>query len=113
MTIGKQFEFEACHSLPENEVYGKCCNLHGHRYELDIEVIGEINDLGWVCNYKEHVIDKYDHANLNEFFEVPTAENMTIEISKVLTEAFKNKNYRLKKVKLFETSTSYAELCLE
>lgn len=119
MKIGKTFEFEACHNLPDNDVYGKCSNKHGHRYELMVEVFGNINELGWVCNYaeikdivKSEVIKKYDHVDLNEFFEIPTAENIILEIVSILKNAFKNKPYQLSKVRLYETRTSYAEIDL-
>ena len=51
MTIGSTFTFEAAHKLPNEEVYGKCKKLHGHRYELTVIVKGDMCDKGWICNY--------------------------------------------------------------
>lgn len=115
--IGKHFEFEASHQLPEAECYGKCSNLHGHRYELQVEVSGDINSYGWICNFsdvkevvKRLVINKLDHQHLNQFFDLPTAEHIAVWIYKQIEEEIKEKDYTLERVKLYETSNSYAEI---
>jgi 6-pyruvoyltetrahydropterin/6-carboxytetrahydropterin synthase len=117
ITIGKHFEFEAGHKLPDNEIYGICSQPHGHRYELDIEITGCIKPHGWVCNFGElkklvddNIIKKYDHSNLNDFFEIPTVENIAIQIFEVLNTLLQNKEYKLNKVKIYETRTSYVEI---
>jgi 6-pyruvoyltetrahydropterin/6-carboxytetrahydropterin synthase len=117
IAIGKYFEFEASHKLPNREVSGKCNDLHGHSYKLEVEICGEINEYGWICNYSElkkiindSVIKKYDHTYINDFMNVPTAENILIDIYNILTKEFSNKNYKLKRLKLYETSSSYAEI---
>ena len=117
LIIGSHFEFEACHNLPGEEVYGVCSNMHGHRYELDVEVEGMLTKYGWICNYnelkeivQENVIDIYDHSNLNDFFEIPTAENIAIKIFEVVSGVLREKNYKLKKVRIYETRNNYAEV---
>ena len=119
MIIAKHFEFEACHQLPNMECYGACRNLHGHTYKLTIEISGPINEKGWVINFKdlkaivgELIINKYDHANLNDFFEVSTAENMVAKMYKDLKNYFNASSNRypgitVHSVKLYETSNSY------
>ena len=69
------------------EKYGKCANLHGHTYKLEVTIEGVINDDGWICNFSEvkklvrtQVIDKYDHQHLNDFFRIPTAEKIAQKI---------------------------------
>lgn len=115
ITIGKHFIFEASHQLPQEECYGKCSNVHGHRYELIVEITGKINSKGWICNFTEIkqivnkcVIDKFDHNHLNNFFTIPTAENIALWIVKTLQDKFKDKPYSLNQVKLYETENSYA-----
>ncbi|MCO7127527.1 6-carboxytetrahydropterin synthase QueD [Sporolactobacillus shoreicorticis] len=115
--VGRHFEFEASHQLPEKNVYGKCSKLHGHRYELTIEVMGEINEEGWVCNFsdvkkivQEKVISKFDHSSLNDFFKIPTAEVVASNIFNTLEESLKGQNYFLKSVKLYETSKCYVKI---
>ena len=119
LTITRIFRFEACHSLPHYD--GKCHQLHGHSYKLSVTVSGDIvtdphnpkygmiidfSDLKKIVN--EKVIDKYDHAHLNAFFENPTAEIMVEKIAEDISRALPN-NVKLVSVKLWETENSYAE----
>ncbi len=115
--VGRHFEFEASHQLPEGEIYGTCSNLHGHRYELDIVVQGEISKEGWVCNFSElkeivqnEIINKFDHSYLNEYFEIPTAENMIVWMEQVISKKLEGKDYKLCRIRLYETSKCYAEI---
>lgn len=117
LIIGKHFDFEASHQLPDAPCYGKCSHLHGHRYELTVEIIGPVNEQGWVCNFtdlkqlvKIHIIDKLDHSHLNQQFALPTVENITVWIFQTLQKVFQEQPFQLHKVKLYETATSYAEL---
>lgn len=121
MIIAKHFEFEASHQLPNEECYGKCRNLHGHRYQLEVRIDGKVNEKGWVCNFsdikkivKERVIDKLDHSHLNDRIDLPTAENILLwikkEIKPYLWSNEGEERYYLHSLKLYETSNSYAEL---
>ena len=80
-------------------LYGKCngINYHGHNYELTVRVAGPVDpvtgyviDLGLLSTVvKEHVLDRFDHKNLNldvpEFRDVnPTAENIAVVIHGLL-----------------------------
>jgi 6-pyruvoyltetrahydropterin/6-carboxytetrahydropterin synthase len=71
--ITKQFTFETAHALYNYD--GKCRNIHGHSYKLDVTVIGEpISDTenvkcGMVIDFgdlkqivKKEVVDVWDHA---------------------------------------------------
>lgn len=71
--ITKQFSFEAGHALYGYD--GKCKNLHGHSYHLDVTVIGTpISDTadvkyGMVIDFgdlkkivKEEIVDVFDHS---------------------------------------------------
>ena len=71
--ITKQFTFETAHALYGYD--GKCKNIHGHSYKLDVTVIGEpISDTnhvkcGMVIDFgdlkqivKKEVVDVWDHA---------------------------------------------------
>jgi 6-pyruvoyltetrahydropterin/6-carboxytetrahydropterin synthase len=114
--IGKHFDFESAHQL-KGSIYGKCQNLHGHRYHLVVEVEGEVDQFGWVCDFaeiedivKKMVVDKFDHKNLNDFFELSTAENIAKFVFEALDGELKTKPYRLSKVLLYETADSYAEI---
>lgn len=115
--IGRKFIFEAAHRLPNNMIYGQCSNLHGHRYELFVEIKGIVNEDGWICNFKDiksivqdKIIDKFDHACLNDFLEIPTAENILLWIFDELKNLGKDKNYKLNKLELYETEKCYAKI---
>jgi 6-pyruvoyltetrahydropterin/6-carboxytetrahydropterin synthase len=78
------FHFAAAHRLPRYN--GRCFNLHGHNYELRVGVRGRpdaysgiLVDFGDLEKaVKEAILDKCDHAYLNEFIENPTAENIVV-----------------------------------
>jgi len=103
-------------------VFGKCNNpnYHGHNYDLEVKVIGTVNeDTGYVLDtkhlsdlIKEHVLNKFDHKNLNLDVEVfktlnPTAENIAIVIYNILRPLIEE-NYELK-IKLYETPRNFVE----
>ncbi|MBT8258528.1 MAG: 6-carboxytetrahydropterin synthase [Bacteroidia bacterium] len=73
--ITKQFSFETGHALYGYD--GKCRNVHGHSYRLDVTVIGQpISDsnnvkYGMVIDFgdlkkivKEEIVDVFDHATI-------------------------------------------------
>jgi 6-pyruvoyltetrahydropterin/6-carboxytetrahydropterin synthase len=105
-----------------DNVFGKCNNpnYHGHNYELVVKLIGETDpDTGYVFDLKElsdiikeHVLNKFDHKNLNldtEYFkhQNPTAENIAVVIWEILREQI-GQQYELK-ITLFETERNYVE----
>lgn len=117
LTVTKRFEFHFAHYLPEYP--GKCAKLHGHTGILEVEVAKQFGKVestypGMVMDFKdlkavvmENVIDKLDHACLNEFFpENPTAENTVLWIRDQLMASF---GHGLVRVRIWETPSSYAE----
>lgn len=73
--ITKQFNFETGHALYGYD--GKCRNVHGHSYKLNVTVIGTpITDsenvkFGMVIDFgdlkkivKSEIVDKFDHATV-------------------------------------------------
>lgn len=119
ITLTKIFEFEASHSLPLYK--GACHNLHGHSYKLEVTVTGKVDldvshtKCGMIMDFKDlnnlvksNIISKLDHAHLNTLFSNPTAEIMVNFIADTLNEILP-KGVKLVSVKLWETSTSYAE----
>lgn len=128
--IIRKEHFNAAHRLhnpkwseeKNKEVFGKCNNpnYHGHNYVLEVKVIGEVDpDTGYVMDVKvlkdiirKHVLDRYDHKNLNmdvsDFKDVnPTAENIArvvyTNISTDLPEGLELK------IRLYETERNIAE----
>ena len=130
VAVFRKEHFNAAHRLhnpnwsdERNErVYGKCNNLnyHGHNYELIVQVIGEIDpDTGYLIDMKilsdmikEHILDRFDHKNLNldtkEFQDLnPSCENMAIVIHDILREKL-DINLQLK-IRLYETERNFVE----
>lgn len=107
--ITKGFSFEAAHQLPWHQ--GKCSNLHGHTYRLEVTVSGPINENGVVADFadvgavvKRAIVDRYDHQFLNDHFDNPTAELLAVSFFKQL-EA---EGLDVSRVTLWETPTCSA-----
>ena len=97
-------------------LYGKCNNpnYHGHNYDLEVTVIGEVDqESGYLIDMKTlsdlikaEILDKFDHKNLNldveDFKDLnPTAENIIKVIYNKLRKKLEDK-FELK-IKLYET----------
>jgi len=108
--------------LQNKEVFGLCnnYNYHGHNYELEVKVIGEIDpatgmviDLGYLRDIiKVEIEDRFDHKNLNldttEFTNLnPTAENICLVIWNILKGRLGDQ-YDLH-VRLYETPRNFVE----
>lgn len=123
--------FNAAHKLfnpawdkEKNEaVFGKCANenWHGHNYELQVTLKGEVNkDTGFLFDVKhlsqlinEHVIEKIDHKNLNvdvEFLagKMCSTENLAIGIWEQL-QPHLPVSVHLHCIKLYETPRIFVE----
>ena len=116
--------FAAGHSLREYK--GKCENVHGHNYRVQVTVEGEkLNRIGLLVDFVDlkravrQVIEKLDHQFINDvepFTTVnPSAENLAKyfydEVSRALNiEAshFNDAPVRIAQIKIWETDTSIA-----
>ena len=130
VTVCRKEHFNAAHRLhnpdwsdeKNQQIFGLCNNpnFHGHNYELIVKVIGEPDKAtGYVIDMKvlsdiikHNVLDKFDHKNLNldteEFKNLnPTAENIVVEIWKILREKI-SEQLDLKVI-LYETERNFVE----
>ena len=78
LTVRKEFEFCAAHSLPGHE---KCGYVHGHNYKVVVCFQGlneddMVVDFGTIKEQVKPLVDQLDHRNLNDFITHPTAENI-------------------------------------
>lgn len=128
--VTRRLHFSAAHRLhnPEFsdernlEVFGLCANpnWHGHNYELDVTVEGEIDPAtGYVLDLKrlrdvaeEVVVRDVDHRNLNldvPWLEgvLPSTENLVVAIWRRLAPAIPDA--RLVRLVLWETPRNYVE----
>ncbi len=126
----RKAHFNAAHRLhnpnwsdeKNKTIFGVCNNpnYHGHNYELEVKVVGEVDpETGYLIDLKilkdiikEHIEKRFDHKNLNldteEFKNLnPTAENVCYVIWQILREKLADK-YELT-VRLYETPRNYVE----
>lgn len=104
------------------EVFGKCAlpNYHGHNYEVEIKVTGEVHKkTGYVIDtktlsdlFRKEIHRRFDHKNLNldtkEFKKLnPTSENIVIVIYKLLRPHI-DKKMDLH-IRLYETQRNIVE----
>lgn len=117
--VSKEFTFDSAHHLHCYE--GKCKNLHGHTYKLQVMMRGKVDERGITIDFadikritKERVIDRLDHHYLNEALPPmnTTAENMVVWIYEQIRTALQEEglypSVRLEEIRLWETPTSYA-----
>lgn len=130
VAVYRKEHFNAAHRLHNpawdeavnQEVFGKCNNphFHGHNYELIVKLVGEPDpQTGYVYDLKrlselirEHIIERFDHRNLNEdtaeFANLnPTAENIAVVIYNILRPLI-DAHLDLQ-VRLYETPRNFVE----
>jgi 6-pyruvoyltetrahydropterin/6-carboxytetrahydropterin synthase len=105
------FTFEAAHHLDWHT--GKCKNLHGHSYRLDVTVAGGLDANGVVVDFdilnsivQREVIDHWDHRDLNEVLDNPTAELLAHRAWELLTGG----GLAVSALRLWETPGSWVDL---
>lgn len=130
ISVFRKAHFNAAHRLhnpswderKNKEVFGVCnnANYHGHNYELEVKISGEVDpQTGYLTDLKvlkdlikTEIEDRFDHKNLNldtsEFAELnPTAENICFVIWRILRE--KLDDDKALTVRLYETPRNYVE----
>jgi 6-pyruvoyltetrahydropterin/6-carboxytetrahydropterin synthase len=128
--VTRRLHFSAAHRLhnpalsdAENQaLYGLCNspNWHGHNYELDVTVEGEIDpETGYVFDLKRlrdvveaEVLLDLDHRNLNLDVgwlkgTLPSTENLVVAIWRRLEPSLEG--VRLARLVLWETPRNYVE----
>ena len=106
--------FDAAHKLVGYK--GKCSQVHGHRWKVEVFVLGErLSNIGILMDFDvlkrelEKIVKKLDHSFLNDFKEIgnPTTEN----ISKYIFNNLKGlwNSVKLEKVRIWETPEAWCE----
>jgi 6-pyruvoyltetrahydropterin/6-carboxytetrahydropterin synthase len=110
--------FSSAHQLRGYK--GKCENLHGHNYKIEIYARGrELDNIGLLVDFGElkeaadEVVQYLDHRNINELppFDVelnPSAENLARYILERVSARVGDERVSVYKVRCFETPTSIA-----
>ena len=130
VSVTRKVYFSAAHRLyrpgwseeKNREVFGQCANpnWHGHNYELDVTVEGELDgETGYVLDLKRlgdvvqaSVIGDVDHRNLNLdvswMSDNPTTENLVVAIWRRILPRLPD-SVELKRLVLRETPRNYVE----
>ncbi|HEY0386446.1 MAG TPA: 6-carboxytetrahydropterin synthase QueD [Pyrinomonadaceae bacterium] len=115
--------FSSAHQL--RGYRGKCENLHGHNYKIEIYARGsELDNIGLLVDFGElktaadEVVQYLDHRNINElepFDEElnPSAENLARYILERVSSRVGDERVQVYKVRCFETPTSVATYQLD
>lgn len=113
MKITKRVDFCAAHSISGA---GKCERKHGHNWEAIIEVYfdGKLDSRGFIADVAEikQAAFKYDHDDLDNYFESASTENVAQQIADDVADICKNADsvgfYSIN-VLLIETKNNSAE----
>ena len=129
-SVIRKIHFNAAHRLhnrkrseeKNQEVFGLCnnANYHGHNYELEVKLTGEIDpETGYVYDMKllanlikMEIEERFDHKNLNldvpDFIDlIPSAENISVVIYDILRQKIESE-FDLS-IKLWETPRNCVE----
>src|SRR6202166_1049743 len=131
LRVCRRESFDAAHqlcdprlSVEENRaLYGKCINLHGHRYQLEVIVAGDMDGAsGYVVDLKQlpdliksEIIQHVAHHNLNTAVawlgaRTPPAENLAMVFFERLRPHITRGT--LHTVRVWETEKNWAECTL-
>lgn len=109
--LERTFRFEAAHFLPRVPEGHKCARMHGHSYQVDVVIEGEIHpETGWLVDFAEidekvsPLIRRLDHQILNEVDGLgnPTSELLAVWLWQRIAPALPG----LVEVVVSETQTS-------
>lgn len=128
LRVSRRESFNAAHQLSDpnlsdsenHQLFGKCTNLHGHNYVVEVVVSGQVDPAtGYVMDLKrlsdlicEEIIEQVDHRNLNTDVpwlhgRLPTAENLAVAFWDRLKPRLQNATRFA--VRVWETEKTWAE----
>ncbi len=112
-----EYTFASGHALRGYK--GKCENVHGHNYKLQVTVEGErLNSIGLLMDFVElraairSLAERLDHRFLNDLAPFdrinPSAENLALYFGQELEGKIAAQGLRLQAVKVWESDTTSA-----
>jgi len=113
-----QEEFSAAHAL--RGYRGKCENLHGHNWKVEVYVRGaQLDEIGMLVDFKDlkeatrGVMTYLDHLNLNELKPFdnelnPSSEHLAGFIFHKVAERINSDRVKVYKVRVWETPSTCA-----
>jgi len=116
--VSRDEEFSAAHALRGYK--GKCENLHGHNWKVEVYVRGErLDEIGMLVDFRElkaatrRVMNHLDHRNLNELKPFdnemnPSSEHLAGFILHEVAAQINNERVKVYKVRVWETPSTSA-----
>lgn len=129
-----EHSFDSAHFLAN--YVGKCGNIHGHRWRIEVEILAEelvkdgqlegmVIDFGDLKKDIKEYLDYYDHSLIvqensmrKELLELLIEDNFKVIVvpfrttaenfSKFFYESISEKGYKVKRVTVYETPTNSA-----
>ncbi len=109
--------FSAAHQLRGYD--GKCENLHGHNWRVNVHVTAErLNEIGLAIDFHElkkiteEILEPLDHSNLNDVFPFteinPSSENIAKWVYDSLKKRISGRNVQASMVTVWESETASA-----
>lgn len=116
ISISRRYHFEAAHLLPKVLDGHRCKRLHGHNYEMEVTLVGGINDVGFIMDFwdldrlVQPILDRVDHRYLNDVpgLENPTAEFIALWFLARLRQAIEDESTGVSSVRIYETKDCWA-----
>ena len=117
-----QMSFSAAHYL--RNYVGKCANLHGHNYKVEVHVRGpKLNETGMLIDFADlkaatrKVVDYLDHRNINDLppFDKEinsTAEEIAAYFMREVGAQLNNDRIQVYQVRVWETENCVATCAL-
>lgn len=105
--------FDAAHFIEGHE--GKCANLHGHTWKIELWVKGDdalLDKRGilWDFGNAKKAAERFDHKNLNEVMDGnPTAERLVVDIFLALKRERPELEFKVRVYENVASKTSYCE----
>ena len=110
-------QFGAAHQL--RDFGGKCENLHGHNWKIEVYVTGDrldnaglLLDFGVLKKATQNILETLDHQFLNEleyFKDInPSSENIARYIYEALKKDWNPEGVKISKVTAWESDTACA-----
>ncbi|MFB0516355.1 MAG: 6-pyruvoyl tetrahydropterin synthase family protein [Candidatus Neomarinimicrobiota bacterium] len=138
MKVVKRFRWSMAHRLTHG-YQGPCASLHGHEYEVEVTVAGEMDAMGlavdfadikracqgWIKEHLDHTTIVYDQDTpLLDFLQLEkqkhyvvdfntTAENIAIHLREVLQKELQrvlDRPLSVAHIRLLETPSSWVEV---
>ena len=113
LTLHTEGWFDSAHCLKNYK--GKCANVHGHTYKIEVWVCGDSDQLDkagilWDFGNLKEILNHFDHKNLNDLYKVnSTAENQCMEIFNQLKIMNEHLQFKVRLYEQLLPKESYCE----